>query len=90
MEYLLMPLVDRFQSIGVTKDWRPFSNVTHRPHCFNCFQSIGVTKDWRRTFANLKRSENLAGFQSIGVTKDWRRALIKAIKRNIDNDVSNQ
>ena len=45
---VIVPSGSGFQSIGVTKDWRPgaFSCL---PACIKPgFQSIGVTKDWRR------------------------------------------
>jgi hypothetical protein len=43
-------MVNGFQSIGFTKDWRPSPSLQWHasPPC--CFQSIGVTKDWRRGF----------------------------------------
>ena len=41
-----------FQSIGVTKDWRPTVNHDYlHPRVLRLgFQSIGVTKDWRLPF----------------------------------------
>ena len=38
---------DGFQSIGVTKDWRPRQRQQLVARVLRCFQSIGVTKDWR-------------------------------------------
>ena len=38
----------RFQSIGVTKDWRRRNFDLLAPlDSYDSFQSIGVTKDWR-------------------------------------------
>ena len=59
-----------FQSIGVTKDWRP-TGPARSGSLPARFQSIGVTKDWRP--GQIWRAQLLPGsFQSIGVTKDWR------------------
>ena len=62
----------RFQSLGVTKDWRP-----------DCL--VFGMKERKRTFPVNRRQQGLAtssadfavtcsdlSFQSIGVTKDWR------------------
>ncbi len=40
--------VPGFQSIGVTKDWRPQLQPALDGGLASGFQSIGVTKDWRR------------------------------------------
>ena len=37
-----------FQSIGVTKEWRPLTSVERRLMILQRLQSIGVTKEWRR------------------------------------------
>ena len=36
-----------FQSIGVTKEWRPFAAAPNGNCAVSSFQSIGVTKEWR-------------------------------------------
>ncbi len=66
----------RFQSIGVTKDWRPdVLEEERRIDALKSFQSIGVTKDWRRKSHAILRTM-VGSFQSIGVTKDWRRRFV--------------
>ncbi len=62
-----------FQSIGVTKDWRPKGYV-YTSKSTGRFQSIGVTKDWRLNgkLLQFQKFTKDARFQSIGVTKDWR------------------
>ena len=64
----------RFQSIGVTKDWR-LGGVISSTLAGTSFQSIGVTKDWRLWNPPFYADDaRRASFQSIGVTKDWRPA----------------
>ena len=60
-----------FQSIGVTKDWRPADASSTSWEDVLGFQSIGVTKDWRPG-PNDCLGGRFSSFQSIGVTKDWR------------------
>ncbi len=47
-----------FQSIGVTKDWRPSGSGTSASLTAKGFQSIGVTKDWRPFSLNFGRSHD--------------------------------
>ncbi len=51
-----MQMRDGFQSIGVTKDWRPDSTTSCHPPRMAGFQSIGVTKDWRLIARALQTS----------------------------------
>ncbi len=46
-----------FQSIGVTKDWRPKTVPPRSPCPPSHFQSIGVTKDWRLIVMSLITAE---------------------------------
>ena len=63
-----------FQSIGVTKEWRPGAFGNYTMSGMGSFQSIGVTKEWRLCKPpDLKSRQRLPRFQSIGVTKEWRR-----------------
>ncbi len=50
-----------FQSIGVTKDWRPCSTKKHGG-VLQRFQSIGVTKDWRLDAARAVQEGEENGF----------------------------
>ena len=63
-----------FQSIGVTKDWRPRTGLLVGRSSW-CFQSIGVTKDWRPSGYRRILRPGCDRFQSIGVTKDWRLSI---------------
>ncbi len=72
-QYSFPFLSTSFQSIGVTKDWRPDSTTSCHPPQMAGFQSIGVTKDWRPLEVTLGALSGALCFQSIGVTKDWRR-----------------
>ena len=62
-----------FQSIGVTKEWRPEPICNHCQIINSRFQSIGVTKEWRQVIALIADILWEPGFQSIGVTKEWRQ-----------------
>ena len=70
--WAVLALIDGFQSIGVTKDWRPVS-VSGEDDKRSGFQSIGVTKDWRPKVQDKYGLPIMLRFQSIGVTKDWRQ-----------------
>jgi hypothetical protein len=65
-------LLALFQSIGVTKDWRPVIFAEQFGADGSGFQSVGVTKVWRLLLIAADVARNTGGFQSIGITKDWR------------------
>ena len=71
----------RFQSIGVTKEWRPcWHCVGLESYCVGLgFQSIGVTKEWRPRSTLVELAEEGRCFQSIGVTKEWRQRMFKLL-----------
>ena len=52
-----------FQSIGVTKDWRPWSGALSCGLHRISFQSIGVTKDWRPLWPSAKHDLVTPWFQ---------------------------
>ncbi len=65
---------ERFQSIGVTKDWRRLATLKLDLFMPHPEFPINRRHQGLATIYILQRTDGgiLAGFQSIGVTKDWR------------------
>ncbi len=79
-------MMESFQSIGVTKDWRPAPRGQSL--------SLGALFPINRRHQGLATNLNLhlmeyAIFQSIGVTKDWR-LMAELLGVQVPCDVSNQ
>ncbi len=70
--------ISRFQSIGVTKDWRLGLDLNFTDALLEVFpinrrhQGLATGPVWAQ-IADLPTEES---FQLIGVTKDWRLALL--------------